>query len=54
MANVGIITLSCAVACELHRKNELRTNTSRVSPTLTDFRRCLRTKNILMRMSVRI
>jgi len=54
MANVGVITLSCAVACELYRKNELRTNTSCVSLTLTDFRRCLRAKNILMRMSARL
>jgi len=54
MANVGIMTLSYAVACDLHRKNELRTNRSCVSPTLTEFRRCLRDKNILMRMSVRI
>ena len=52
MANIGIITLSYAVACELHRKNELRTNTSCVSPTLTDLRHCLRAKSILMRVSV--
>jgi hypothetical protein len=53
MANVGIITLSYAVARELHRENELRANTSCVSPTLTDFRRCLRAQKILVRMSVR-
>jgi len=53
MANVGIVTLSYVEVCELRRNSELRTNTSCVFPTLTDFRRCLRAKNKLMRMSVR-
>ena len=35
MTNVGNITLPHAVACEIHRKNELCTDTSCVSPTLT-------------------